>query len=181
MRSITLVGMEPTNTNQPTNSFTATVVSVIILIVIIAGIVALTFSGRKGTLEDAKPIEPTDTTANTSPAATSTPTTPAPAATSTAYKDGTYTAKGTYTSPAGPEAINVTLTIKDDIITSATVVSLATNVKSITMQGQFIAGFKTQVIGKDISTLKVSKVSGSSLTPLGFNAALEIIKAEAKA
>lgn len=97
-----------------------------------------------------------------------------------AYKDGVYDVKGAYTSPAGPETIDVKLTLKDNVVTDAEVVSEATAPKSKFMQGAFISGYKEFVIGKNINDIHLEKVSGSSLTPMGFNDALEKIKSEAK-
>ncbi|MEY4722617.1 MAG: hypothetical protein RLZZ324_130 [Candidatus Parcubacteria bacterium] len=96
------------------------------------------------------------------------------------YKDGTYTAVGHYTSPGGPETINVTVTLKADVITDVNVVSNATNNKSIYMQNAFISGYKAQVVGRKIQDVNVGKVAGSSLTPIGFNEAIASIKAQAK-
>lgn len=97
------------------------------------------------------------------------------------YKDGTYSAQGNYNSPAGPESINVTLTLKNDIVTDATVTSLAKDDKSQHYQGLFISGYKQYVIGKNINTIQLDKVSGSSLTPAGFNSAVSKIEVQAKA
>jgi uncharacterized protein with FMN-binding domain len=101
--------------------------------------------------------------------------------TSVKYKDGTYSAVGTYDSPAGMESINVTLVIKNDIITGANVVGNARNGTSIRYQQKFISGYKQFVFGKDINTVKLNVISGSSLTPNGFNSALASIKTQAKA
>lgn len=98
-----------------------------------------------------------------------------------AYKNGTYKAEGNYVSPGGPESIDVSVTLTDGVITDATVVSNAERPMSKQMQGQFIGGYKAQVIGKNIDEIKLTKVSGSSLTPKGFNEALEEIKTQAKA
>jgi hypothetical protein len=49
------------------------------------------------------------------------------------------------------------------------------------MQTDFAANYKTQVIGKKIEGLELSKISGSSLTPKGFNDALEKIRSQAGA
>ena len=95
------------------------------------------------------------------------------------YKDGTYTATGTYVYHAGTESIEVTLTLESGIITEATVVSQAKAPISKQMQADFIANFKPEVIGKNIDEVKLSKVSGSSLTGNGFNAAVDDIKAQA--
>ncbi len=97
------------------------------------------------------------------------------------YKDGTYTATGNYRSPAGSETIDVTLAIRNDIIIDATVVGHATIDRSVDYQSRFISGYKSYVIGKNIDSINLTKVSGSSLTPKGFNAALTEIKTEAKA
>lgn len=96
-----------------------------------------------------------------------------------AYQDGTYSAEGIYRSPAGGEVIHVTLTLDDDVITTAQVEGAATNPKSIKMQDAFIAGFGAQVIGRPIDGLSLGVVNGSSLTPKGFMDAVTKIKAEA--
>jgi len=45
----------------------------------------------------------------------------------------------------------------------------------------FISGYKPYVIGKNIDTISLDRVSGSSLTPAAFNEALGQIKTEARA
>lgn len=125
---------------------------------------------------------PPPTTPDSAPAPTPTPVpapTPTPKPTAATYKDGTYTAVGKYDSPAGPEIIDVTVTLKGDVITDTTVVGEATNKKSIFMQGQFIDNYKPQVIGKKIQDILLGKISGSSLTPIGFNDALTKIESKA--
>ncbi len=108
--------------------------------------------------------------------------TPAPAPTPAAhtYKDGTYSTVGTYNSPAGNEEIGVTITLKNDIITAVSVEPKATAMKSIRMQQDFAANYKTLVVGKNIASVNLGKVSGASLTPLGFNDAVAKIEAQAK-
>lgn len=100
---------------------------------------------------------------------------------SAAYKDGTYSTEGNYTSPGGPETIDVTLTIKDGVVTEADVVANATNPGSVMWQGKFVEGYKAEVIGKNLADLELSNISGSSLTPKGFNDALVEIRAQAVA
>lgn len=110
-----------------------------------------------------------------------TPSESVPASTS-AYKDGIYSAEGSYRAPSGMEAIKVSLTLKKGTITEADVSGVnAKNPETRAKQAEFIAGYKAMVIGKSIDEANLTKVSGSSLTPLGWNAALEKIKAEAKA
>jgi len=127
-----------------------------------------------------------ETSAPTS-AATSAPTTggstgaatdPAPAA-SGVYKDGTYEATGSYTSPNGQEEVDVSVTLTGDVITAVTVTPEATNPNSINYQTQFADGIAAVVEGKNIDEIDVSRVAGSSLTSGGFNEAIETIKGEA--
>lgn len=96
------------------------------------------------------------------------------------YKDGTYTAVGTYISPGGDEEVGVTLTLKDNVITDATVEPKATRPNSVKFQGVFNENYKQFVVGKNINKVKLDKVSGSSLTPQGFMNALKQIKSQAK-
>lgn len=103
-----------------------------------------------------------------------------PSAATHTYKDGTYTVLGSYKSPAGPEEIGVTLTLKNDIITDITVTPKATIRRSIELQTAFAANYKPMVIGKNIAEINLGKVAGASLTPIGFNDALAKIEAQAK-
>ena len=95
--------------------------------------------------------------------------------------DGTYTAEGSYQAPSGTESVDVTITLKGDVISSVEVVGNATDPQAKQHQGEFIAGISDVVVGKDIDTIKVDKVGGSSLTSGGFNKAVEEIKADAAA
>lgn len=97
-----------------------------------------------------------------------------------AYKDGEYSATGTYSYHSGTESVGVTLTLKDGVIESVEVKQLAKAPTSKMMQADFAANYKPQVVGKNIDEVNLVKVSGSSLTPKGFNDALEQIKAQAK-
>ena len=96
------------------------------------------------------------------------------------YKDGTYTATGTYSYHSGEESVEVTVTIESGVVTDAKVVGKAVAPTSKSMQADFIANFEPMVVGKNIDEVKLGKVSGSSLTGIGFNAALEDIKSQAQ-
>ena len=114
-----------------------------------------------------------------------TPTTPPPPATIpknyvAVYKNGTYTANGVYNSPGGQDEIAVSVTLTNDIITDTTVTSVRADRTSLRYQDKFIAGYKQYVVGQNINSVNLTVVSGSSLTPDGFNAALTKIKAQAK-
>ncbi len=96
------------------------------------------------------------------------------------YKDGTYTADGHYSIPGGSEIIGISLTIKDGVIVDAvgTVKGLRPN--SQKFQGIFVANFRDQVVGKKLADVSLSNVSGSSLSPLGFNDAVVQIRTQAQ-
>lgn len=95
------------------------------------------------------------------------------------YKDGTYTAVGNYTSPGGAEELGVTLTIAKGVVTDSEVEVKATRPMSKTRQTDFAEHYKDMVVGKNIDELSLGKVSGSSLSPKGFNDAVTKIKEEA--
>lgn len=97
-----------------------------------------------------------------------------------AYKDGTYDVEGDYLSPGGEEHIGVSLTLKGDLVEDVTFTSKATRPNSVKFQGQFATGYKELVVGKNIDEVTLDVVSGSSLTPKGFNDALAKIKELAK-
>ncbi len=151
-----------------------------VIAVVLAG-GAYAFSGSNSNQEAAVAQVPAST--DTSPVSTTDM--PENGATSSLvtrnFKDGTYTAQGEYKAPSGTEIITVGVTLKDDIITDATVMGTPVNPNSKRYQGQFISGYKEFVVGKLINEVNLSTVSGSSLTPVGFNAALDKIKIASKA
>lgn len=95
------------------------------------------------------------------------------------YKDGTYSAAGAYMSPGGREQIGVRVTVKNGVVTAVTVTPKANSDTSAEYQKEFAGNIQQYVIGKSIASLSVSKVAGSSLTGVGFNAAITQIKAQA--
>lgn len=137
------------------------------------------------------PFVPVTTTVSATPkstAPTPTPvvtTTPPPATvpkqTAYVYKNGTYSATGSYGSPGGEEQIAVTVTIANDIVTSSSVTPMAYGGTSLRYQNYFISGYKQYVVGQNVANINLTYVSGSSLTPAGFNDALSQIKTQAKA
>lgn len=100
---------------------------------------------------------------------------------STTYKDGSYTATGSYESPDGDEQITVSITLHNGVITDTSATAGAHDPDGAAYQAQFISGYKSLVVGKNISSVSLSRVSGSSLTPQGFNDAISQIENQAKA
>lgn len=115
-----------------------------------------------------------NTPAPSSPAATS-----APAASAGTYKDGTYSADGNYVSPNGTETVGVQLTLAGGTVSDVAITQHPSNPNTRKFQGEFAGGIKSQIVGKKLDEIKVSKVAGSSLTSGGFNQAVEKIKADA--
>lgn len=97
------------------------------------------------------------------------------------YKDGDYDAEGTYSNPSGESKVEVEITLADNKISEITVTPMAQNATSKQFQEKFAGGISGEVVGKSLDELDVSKVAGSSLTSLGFNAAIDDIKADAQA
>lgn len=95
--------------------------------------------------------------------------------------DGTYEAEGSYSTPGGQESIAVELTIADGVVTDVTVTPEATGGNAARFQDEFASGIADEVVGQELAGLSVDKVSGSSLTGDGFNAALDQIRADAAA
>ncbi len=125
-------------------------------------------------------------TTSSSPSPTSSPTpapepAPSPQPVASRFRDGTYNDVGTYTIPTGnTESLGVTLVLSSDVIVDSSVTNMAKDPRSVSYQNDFIAAYKSFVIGKKIDEVSLTKVSGSSLTTIGFNNATDKIEASAK-
>jgi hypothetical protein len=160
--------MEPTKTLSP--AIKALIVIVLVGIVATAVIVISDSSSDK---ENATTSQDTPTTSSSSPEASETST--------NAYKNGTYSAVGSYSTPGGQESIDLTVTITDGVITSTTLKENATSGEAEEHQANFASGYKSFVVGKKVDEVSLSRVAGSSLTSNGFNSALDDIKKDAAA
>ncbi|HEX6258504.1 MAG TPA: hypothetical protein VFZ48_03425 [Candidatus Saccharimonadales bacterium] len=96
------------------------------------------------------------------------------------YKDGTYKATGEYQTPGGTQSISIELKFEGNVIKDSNLTTHATSGNSVEYQGKFASGYKAEVVGKKVDEVSLSRISGSSLTPNGFNAALEQIKQQAR-
>lgn len=99
--------------------------------------------------------------------------------TDSTFKDGTYEAQGNYISPAGPETVGVTVTLKDGIIVDSEFEVQSKHPTSMKMQEIFKDAYKEQVLGKNIADIDLDVVGTSSLTPNGFEDALKKIMEQA--
>jgi uncharacterized protein with FMN-binding domain len=170
--------MQPTISNSR-RRWVAGLAAVAILAVMTAGVIVLKDNEKKTSTAT---VPTTSTAASTTPAssavsaADTTATTP-----SAAYKNGTYTATGNYTSPGGSQAITVTVTIANDTISDSSANPQPSDHESAQYQEIFADNYKQFVVGRNVDSVSLSRVSGSSLTSRGFNDALEQIKQQAKA
>ncbi len=151
----------------------------------VTGIFLLAGCSAQATVADQETTEPTSSAVaqpSSSPTASESTSTTGEATATSTYADGTYTAEGSYSPQAGLiEAISVTITLQDDVITAVEVSGDPQERESVEYQSKFIGGIADEVVGKSIDKINVSRVAGSSLTSGGFNQAIETIKAEAAA
>lgn len=150
----------------------AAVVAVIIVVLLTAAAAGTVYLMNR---QETNGTGTTDSSSQQQPAADT------PAAETDAYKDGTYTATGSYLSPGGQESVDVAVTLKGGMIESATVTPHPASTTSTQYQGEFVNNFKPLVVGKNINDVKLSRVAGSSLASGGFNEAIEKIKDDAAA
>ena len=122
--------------------------------------------------------DPDDSSADQSSSA---PSTDSSTSSNASYKDGTYTETASYQSPGGTQKVTVKATLASGVVTDLTVTSGANDPTAKQYQSQFIGGIKSEVVGKKIDSLKVSRVAGSSLTSIGFNEAIAAIEKDASA
>ncbi len=147
-----------------------------LIVVVLVGIVASTAIVITNNKSDTA-----ETSTQNNEGVVSDPTTPTESTDTSTYDDGTYSATGSYLSPGGRESIELSVTIKDGVITETTLVKKATDAEAMQYQEQFADNYKELVVGKKIGDVSLSRVAGSSLTSNGFNNALDQIKDDAKA
>jgi hypothetical protein len=120
------------------------------------------------------PVLVKDTGVMTTGSEISTPANPVttPASTGTGTPSTALTTKTdimTYTTPAGSDSIEFSLTIDNGVITSVMVTPKAENGISKMRQESFSKAISSEVVGKKIADLHLSAVGGSSLTTGAFN------------
>ncbi len=128
--------------------------------------------------------EPADASTTTTPSAETSATAEATdgAASGGEFTAGEYEATGSYQSPAGTQSVEVEVTLAaDGTISDLDVDGQAEGGNSEQYQKKFESGIDALVVGKKITELDVSKVSGSSLTSGGFNDAIDQIISQAQA
>lgn len=163
---------------NPSDNNSKTPLMIVAAVIAVAAIGFFVYSSMNKSSDTSMQPSPTQAVTEVSPTTTGEQTNP-PDSTTSAYKNGTYTAVGNYTSPGGAETVKVTVTLEDGKIVDSVFEPQATRPMSVKFQGIFGENYKVLVVGKNADEVKLDKVSGSSLTPKGFNDAIEKIKAEA--
>ncbi|MFT4245503.1 MAG: hypothetical protein QM571_03140 [Micrococcaceae bacterium] len=163
----------------------------LVIVTVIGAIVYATTRNKDKDVANTTNSEATETTTPTRTTASSAPATSSASATpATTFKDGTYRATGDYTTPGGTESVTVNLTIKGDKVAAVETTGSATSGSSAEYQEKFLSAYKTEVVGKPVndihltrvagSSITITRTAGSSLTSNGFNAAIDKIKVDAK-
>ena len=150
-------------------------VVIVLLVAAATAVIVISNSGNKQAT-DSTTTSSTDSTASSASPSASTST-----SSTTSFKDGSYSATGSYQTPGGQESIGVKVTLAGGMITDATVTQNASGGEAEEYQSKFVSGYKSQVVGKKISDVNLSRVAGSSLTPIGFNDAIADIEKQAGA
>lgn len=96
------------------------------------------------------------------------------------YRDGTYEATGSYDTPEGTESIDVSVTLENGVVSASSATNQARGVESKFYTENFIGSYRSFVVGKQLDEVRLGIVAGSSLTPNGFNKAIESIKQQAR-
>jgi hypothetical protein len=97
-----------------------------------------------------------------------------------AYADGAYKTAIRYEVPYGyVESMDVSVTIKNGVVTETDVAFEIINPVSNDYIDLFERYYKEKVIGQPINDISLSRIGGASLTNAAFNAALQNIKNEA--
>ena len=165
--------MESSNTS-PNKAIIGIIVVALIAIAATAVMIATSKKDDTANTSDSSTAQTADTSDTTDSANSATDS-------SSTFKDGTYTATGSYQTPGGQESIDLTVTLSGNTITDAKVVQNATGGEAAQFQSKFASGYRSLVVGKKITDVSLTRVAGSSLTPVGFNNAIEDIENQAKA
>ncbi len=147
-------------------------VVIVLLVIAATGAVIASSNGKS---------KSSDIVASSSPSTSGKPSRGTTSSTSASgYKDGDHNATSTYESPGGEESVSVKLTLADGSITSVSTTAKSNVAEAKDYQNQFLAAYKSQVVGKKITDVNLTRIAGSSLTSIGFNSAIDKIKSEAQ-
>lgn len=105
-----------------------------------------------------------------------------PQADANEFANGSYTASASYNTPAGAHNLSVTLNVENDQVVWVQASSDGKHPESQEYTERFLGGLDARVVGVPLADLgRLGAVNGASLTPKGFDAALEQIRSQAEA
>jgi hypothetical protein len=130
-----------------------------------------------GTPEPVTPVSDEDIL-ESAPANTEASTEP----TSSVYANGSYDINTSYLAPnRANHTVAVSFTLTNDVVTAAKISFGGDEVAtSQGYQNKFVAAYESQVIGKKLDSIKLSRVGGASLTSNAFNDAVAKVKVAAQ-
>lgn len=168
--------MQPDRFNPLGRKLSPAIISLIVIVIIGAIAATVYIATRENSDQaDSSSMQSTDTGTSGDTTTDSSTT----SENSAEYTDGTYTATGSYSTPGGTESVTVTAALVDGKVTTVSTTGSATGGNSAQYQSMFLSSYESLVEGKSIDSISLSRVSGSSLTSNGFNAAIEEIKRDA--
>lgn len=128
------------------------------------------------TTQSALPAKPVTTAPKLTPAV------PVAITAKTAYKNGTYTVTTSYVAPSRTtHEVVATVKILNDVVTEAQVsYGGEPHQTSSQYQSRFSQSYQSQVVGKKLDSISLSRVGGASLTTGAFNKALVQVKTQAR-
>ncbi len=162
-------------------------IATLLSVVVIAGVIVFADHLKSEVAANTSLSQSTTTSApattSPTPANTNTSTSTSTAATTntSGYADGTYSASSSYYVPHSNENIQVTVSIKDGVIISSSIVNSQGDRDSAAYQQDFASVYKSYVVGKKISSLRLGTIAGASDTTQGFADALSQIASKAQA
>lgn len=153
--------------------------STVISIAFVAGLVGLANAIRPATTTSAFKATPTSqmSTGRKEPVANNN----SGQASSSGYKDGSYTATSYYYVPHSQEGIQVNLQLSNGIIKDVSVRNTESDPVSASYQEGFASSYKSYVVGQKIDQLNLGTISGASDTTQGFDDAINQIISRAQA
>ncbi len=162
-------------------------IATILSIAVIAGVVVFADhlennqASKNTSSQNSTTTDTTPSVASTTTSGTNTTNPPASTASTSDYKDGSYTASSDYYVPHGSETISVNLTLKSGVIADVSVQNSEGDRESAVYQEDFASVYKSYVVGKKITDLQLGIVAGASDTTQAFDDALSQIASKAQA
>jgi uncharacterized protein with FMN-binding domain len=180
--------MYPSRPDNRIQKIVASFMTILAVVLVTGGVAVYDNKQKNAKTSDVSSVTPAQTTQqstndSTAPTDTTTSTDSSSSGSTSAssYKDGSYTASSDYSVPNGYEDIKVTLTVSSGVVTNSQIMNSESDRESAEWQERFASDYKSMVVGKSLSGLNLSYVSGASDTTDGFNEALDKIRTQAQA